>query len=54
MAEEKFYEKAIAEWKRTDTFDEHTAGERFYRAPPLPSAASAVDQVMARLRALDD
>lgn len=54
QAEEKFYEKAIAEWKRTDTFDEHTAGERFYRAPPLPSATPAVDQVMARLRALDD
>ena len=54
MAEEKFYEKAIAEWKRTDTFDENAAGARFYRAPPLPGATSALDQVMARLRALDD
>lgn len=54
MAEEKFYEKAIAEWKRADTYDEHAAGEQFYRAPPLPSASPALDQVMARLRALDD
>lgn len=54
LAEEKFYEKAVATWKRTDTYDESTAGSRFYLAPPLPSAAPALDQVMARLRALDD
>jgi len=54
LAEEKFYEKAVASWKRTDTYDESTAGSRFYLASPLPSTAPALDQVMARLRALDD
>ena len=50
-----FFKAKVAGWARTDTFDEHAAGQRFYTAKePKAVSSSLLAEAQRRLAAMDD